>query len=216
MRNKDFDIWMIRVKGHETSETYAKVCSKTWTDAGFKVNFFDAVTPETVKDYPQVTWGSRPNEVEKACFLSQYHLWRQCATTKRPILVLEHDAYLKKPEYITYNPHVDITYFGQHCMEAVLFNPSYAEFLCDVMEDNDVNMGPFSMCEHFLGLSGGKRQKKLSKYARPCLRYLGPDAPVRHAIIPRFGSMIGHGRDGEKVTSDRLDYEKELFEIIRA
>ena len=54
----------------------------------------------------------------------------------------------------------------------------------------------------------------MSRYARPCLRYLGPEAPVRHAIIPQFGSMIAHNKKGDKQTSDRLAYEPELFEII--
>lgn len=212
---KDFDIWMIRVKGNEISETYADICSKTWTDAGFEINFFDAVTPERVKDFPQVQWKELPNEVEKACLLSQYSLWKQCAETNRPTLVLEHDAYLKKPEYIQYNPYVECTYFGQHCMEAVLFRPSWAKFLCEVVEGpSKVNSGPFAICEHFLGMAGGTRTKKQSKYHRPHLRYLGPEAPVRHAIIPKFGSMILHGEKGEKQTSKRLEYEAELFEII--
>lgn len=214
----DFDIWMIRVKGNEVSETYAEICSKTWTDAGFEIIMFDAITPDEVQYYPHIKWGKKPNEVEKACLLSHYLLWQGCADKNHPTLILEHDAYLKKPEYITYNPFVDITYFGQHCMEAVMFNPSYARLLCDVVENNPVNGGPFSLCEHFIGLNfrNDKRIRNMSRYARPCLRYLGPEAPVRHAIIPRFGSMIEHKKKENMQTSDRLAYEPELFEIIDA
>ena len=211
----EFDIHMIRVKDDFKSETYAKYCAKSWTDAGFKVNFFDAVTPETVKDYPEYEFQERILPAEKGCFLSMIALWEQCVLEDKPFLILEHDAYLENPDAITYNPYVDITYFGQHCMEANLYRPSFCEFLLKVCRENE-NGGPFALTEHFLGIASKRRYGQLSRFGRPHLRFHGPDAPVRHVIIPQLGTYIQrpHKPEGDKSTADRLDRDADLFKIV--
>lgn len=211
MRNKDFDIWMIRMKGDRKSELYANYCAKSWTDAGFHVNFFDAITPKDLHNYKHIKFEKQINEPEKGCFLSQWLLWEKCWKEDRPILVLEHDAYLENPEVISYNPHVDITYFGQHCMEACLYRPSFAKFIWKVVTE-DTNKGPFSMVEHFLGQ--GSRYALLSKHGRPQLRYLGPEAPVKHLVIEELGSSIVH--NSGKQTSDRIKTDQaDLFKVVK-
>ena len=78
MRNKDFDIWMIRMKGDRKSELYANYCAKSWTDAGFHINFFDAITPKDLHNYKHIEFQKQINEPEKGCFLSQWLLWEKC------------------------------------------------------------------------------------------------------------------------------------------
>jgi len=213
----DFDIWMIRVKGDEKSETYAKYCAKSWTDAGFEVNFFDAVTPDTLRWGGHLNFDKSHKPAEKACFISQYLLWKKCYEENRPILVLEHDAYLENPEMIIYNPGFAMQYFGQHCMEAVLYNPWWAKemlFLAETIKDLT---GPFAMVEHFLGIPTAgavksKRYRLLSKHGFPHARFLGPRAPVKHVIIPELGTSLEHKRG---TTADRINTEQaELFKIV--
>lgn len=212
----DFDIWMIRIKGDELSEIYAKYCAKSWTDAGFKVNFFDAVTPDTLDERGgHINFHKSRCGGESSCFVSQYLLWKKCYEENRPILVLEHDAYLTNPEAIIYNPSLAMQYFGQHCMEAVLYNPWWARRMCTITETSENLRGPFGMVEHALGIpaSGHSRYKLLSKYGIAHARFFGPKAPVKHVIIPELGTSSVR-TNGHK-TSDRLQSDhKDLFKIV--
>lgn len=211
----DFDIWMIRVKDDFKSETYAKYCAKSWTDAGFEVNFFDAVTPDTLHLGEHLDFHEKHKPAEKACFISQYLLWKKCYEEDRPILVLEHDAYLQNPEMIVYNPGLAMQYLGQHCMEANLYNPWWAKEMCNLAETIKNLRGPFGMIEHFLGIPSGTNKKRyglLSRYGVPHTRFLGPGAPVKHVIIPELGTSLEHRRGK---TSDRIDTDQaDLFKIV--
>lgn len=212
----DFDIWMIRIKDDEKSETYAKYCAKSWTDAGFEVNFFDAVTPDTLHLGEHLNFDASHNPGEKACFVSQYLLWKKCYEDNRPLLILEHDAYLENPEMIIYNPGLAMQYLGQHCMEAVLYNPWWAKEMCHLAETIEDLRGPFGMVEHFLGIPvqgvrNSRRYGLLSRYGVPHARFLGPGAPVKHVIIPELGSTLQH----KGKTSDRIDGDQaDLFKIV--
>lgn len=214
--NKDFDIWMIRMKGDSTSEIYAKYCSKSWIDAGFEVNFFDAVTPSTLHNYiHKLKFDDKAeillNDQEKSCLLSQFLLWEKCRDTDRPILVLEHDAYLKTPDMIKYNSDFDVTFFGQHCMEATLFTPSYIGDFLDWIKKLEriggISNGPYSLHVIYTGMHhrfGG----------RPYASYLGPGSPVRDIIIKELGSVIVHPDKGR--TSDNLfGNNKNPFKIVK-
>ncbi len=211
----DFDIWMIRVKDDFKSETYAKYCAKSWTDAGFEVNFFDAVTPDTLHLGEHLDFHEKHKPAEKACFISQYLLWKKCYEEDRPFLVLEHDAYLQNPEMIIYNPGLAMQYLGQHCMEANLYNPWWAKEMCYLAETIKNLRGPFGMIDHFLGIPTGNNKRRyslLSRYGVPHTRFLGPGAPVKHVIIPELGTSLEH-RKGK--TSDRIDTDQaDLFKIV--
>jgi len=219
MRNKDFDIWMIRIKGDYKSELYAEYCAKSWTDAGFHVNFFDAITPETVYRYKESKLfhpDNRMNDQEKSVLVSMLRLWRKCVETNRPFLILEHDAYLeKKVDAIQYNPHVDVTFFGQHCMEAVLFKPSFCKDfirwihrLGGQVKNGEIHRGilygPFAMVERYLGCLLDCHHHNIKQ--RPHTKYLGPQAPVRVVLIEELGSSIVHSgaQGGNGKSSDTL------------
>ena len=80
---KNFKVRMIRVKGHETSEAYANYCAESWRKHNFNFRFYDAITPATVDAQSGLTFGKKGRReltpTEKACFYSQYNLWKKCA-----------------------------------------------------------------------------------------------------------------------------------------
>jgi hypothetical protein len=205
-----FKTIMIRVRGNEISEKYARYCAKTW--AGFDLRLYDAITPNTLQRQSGLTFGTRSNgreltDTEKACFYSQYNLWKKCAVENVPILILEHDAYLEKPGAIEFNPHLMVQFFGQHAMEAVMFHPKFARRLVNHCEKNPVS-GPMQLVDSLLGYFNKGAQ---SRYALPHARFMGPEAPVKSVIDPNIGTTVDH--DGS--TADRLEKDADLFRIVK-
>ena len=148
-----FKTRMIRIKDNEVSEKYAEHCSKSWF--GFDLRYSDAVTPETLHEQSGLTFGVRGNgreltDTEKACFYSQYNLWKKCAVENVPILVLEHDALLIYPEVIQFNPYLFVQFLGQHSMEAVMYHPRFARRLIQHCDKNKVS-GPMQLVDQLLG-----------------------------------------------------------------
>ena len=206
-----FKTRMIRIKGNEVSEKYANFCGKSWF--GFDLRFYDAVTPETLDSQSGLTFGKRVSgreltDTEKACLYSQYNLWKKCAVENVPILVLEHDAFLEKPDVIQYNPNLMVQFFGQHSMEAVMYHPHFCRRLIRYCDRNPVS-GPMMLVD---GLVGYFRQGKQSRYCLPHARYQGKLAPVKSVIDPNIGTTVDH--DGS--TLDRLESgDADLFKIVK-
>ena len=202
---------MIRIKGNALSEKYAEYCSESW--AGFNLRYFDAITPDTLSQQSGLTFGKRGNgaeltDTEKACFYSQYHLWKKCVTEKKPILILEHDAWLQNPTPITYNSNLYAQFFGQHAMEAVMFHPVFCQKILDHISENPVS-GPMTLVDGLLGYFNIKEQ---SRYGLPHARYMGKLAPVHSVIDPRFGTTVDHPSG---TTVDRLEKDEDLFKLVR-
>ena len=109
--------YAIVINGHRVSENGYKELSRSSNsvDNEFFIEKFDAVTSETVDDLIQElgirwTWphtgsekdqktgitktgyGGRDPKRRKACGMSHYMLWKQCAETNEPMIVFEHDA----------------------------------------------------------------------------------------------------------------------------
>lgn len=208
--SKNFKTIMIRVKGNPTSEAYARYCARSWE--GFNLRFYDAVTPDTLKDQQGIRWGLRangkePSPTEKSVYYSQYNLWKKCYVENVPILILEHDAWLEDPSRIYFNPDLDVQYFGQHAMEAIMLHPRFAKHLMDYHERNKVS-GPMKTFDLLLGYN-----RVQSRYGKPHARYLGPYAPVKHVIDPSLGTSVKHIDGGS--TADRLTTgDEDLFKVI--
>ena len=206
-----FKTRMIRIKDNEVSEKYAEHCSKSWF--GFDLRYSDAVTPETLHEQSGLTFGVRGNgreltDTEKACFYSQYNLWKKCAIENVPILVLEHDALLIYPEVIQFNPHLFVQFLGQHSMEAVMYHPRFARVLMRYCYKNKVS-GPMQLVDQLLGYFNKGTQ---SRHALPHARYQGKHAPVKSVIDPKIGTTVDH--DGS--TLDRIkNGDRDLFKIIK-
>jgi len=109
--------FIIRVKGNSISEKGAEVCisSSKKVKNDFKINVFDAVTPDMANmvmlgnglkwNYP---WEGKDSDIATgliksayqtenknariACAMSHWLLWHKCKTADEPLLVLEHDA----------------------------------------------------------------------------------------------------------------------------
>ena len=205
-----FKTRMIRIRGNEVSEKYAKYCSRSWF--GFDLRYSDAVTPETLHEQSGITFGVRGNgreltDTEKACFYSQYNLWKKCAMERLPILVLEHDAWLDRSNVIEFNPNLFVQFFGQHSMEAVMYHPKFCEILVDYCDNNAVS-GPMQLVDNLLGYFKKGTQ---SRHALPHARYQGKLAPVKSVIDPNVGTTVDH----KGSTLDRIKTgDADLFKLI--
>lgn len=205
-----FKTRMIRIRGNEVSEKYAKYCSRSWF--GFDLRYSDAVTPETLHEQSGLTFGVRGNgreltDTEKACFYSQYNLWKKCAMERLPILVLEHDAWLDRSNVIEFNPNLFVQFFGQHSMEAVMYHPKFCEILVDYCDNNAVS-GPMQLVDNLLGYFKKGTQ---SRHALPHARYQGKLAPVKSVIDPNVGTTVDH----KGSTLDRIKTgDADLFKLI--
>ena len=214
---------MIRIKDDPVSEKYAAYCSRSWTHAGWDLRFYDAVTPETLHLQSGLTFGTRGNgkeltDTEKACFYSQYNLWKKCALENVPMLILEHDAMLRKPKMINYDPNLHAQFLGQHAMEAVMFHPTFASMLVYHCENNEIS-GPMQLVD---GLLGYFRTGKQSRHALPHARYIGPHAPVHSVLDPTIGTSVVHGSGSttDRVISkgnpaEHLRSDRDLFRLVK-
>ena len=212
--NYQFKTIMIRIKDHSVSEAYANHCAKSWKN--FNLKMYDAITPETLHLESGLTFGKRGDghggerdltDTEKACFYSQYNLWKKSVIENVPILILEHDAWLEKPNVIQFNPHLEVQYFGQHAMEAVMFHPKFAKRLINHCTTHPIK-GPMTLVDGLLGFS---RKKQQSRYALPHARYMGMNAPVKSIIDPNLGATVDH----TFFTSERLKTkDRDLFKIV--
>jgi hypothetical protein len=207
-KNMSFKTIMIVVDGDRTSQLYAGFCESSW--GGFNLRRHSAVTPETLHLQSGIMFGKRGNreltDTEKACFYSQYNLWKKCAEERFPILILEHDAWCERPNAIRFNHHLDVQFFGQHAMEAVMFHPRFANMLVNYCQNNPVT-GPMSTVDKLLGYFNKDKQ---SRFGRPHARHQGPEAPVKSVIDPNLGTTVDH--DG--TTADRLAKDGDLFKIV--
>lgn len=205
-----FKTIMIRISDNPVSKRYAHKASASWE--GFNLKYYNAITPELLPTQSGLTFGKRGNnreltDTEKACFYSQYNLWKKCAVENYPILILEHDAWLKNPSAINFNPNLEVQFFGQHAMEAVMFHPRFAKRILNHVAKNPVT-GPMTLVD---GLLGYFNRDKQSRYGIPHARYMGKHAPVHSLIDPKLGTTVQHPTG---TTVDRLKEDADLFRVV--
>jgi glycosyl transferase family 25 len=94
---------IITLKNNELSERVAKDCIEQAEKFGISVEIFNAING---LDYEQHLEKLNVRPLKKfkkgkpgvyGCFLSHYYLWKECAESNEPYLVLEHDGVLIKP-----------------------------------------------------------------------------------------------------------------------
>lgn len=208
--SQNFKTIMIKIDDNLASEAYARYASKSWT--GFNLKYFSAITPETVDQYDELSFGTKGNgreltPTEKACFYSQYLLWKKCSIEQVPLLILEHDAYLKNPTPIKFDGTLMCQMLGQHAMEAVMFNPSFATLLVNYCKNNKI-VGPMQTVDHLLGYT---RPGSQSRHALPHSRYMGKLSPVKSLLDPNLGTTVQHTSG---TTLDRLKEDGDLFHVV--
>ena len=121
--------YIIRLKGHEVSESLAKRCADSCDKVGMKYQYWDAFDGTKDIIYPPENLNPFMKMVkiadhfltrsEVACALSHISLWAKCVEDDVPLVVLEHDAIMLAPyrEHTMYN---SISYLG--CTEQVKQN----------------------------------------------------------------------------------------------
>ena len=208
-------IVMIRIKDHAVSEAYAAYCAPAWqklaNDRGWTFEFYDAVTPHTLNKQKGLSFNykaKKVTETEKACFYSQYNLWKECSTSLTPYLILEHDALLVNPDCIVFNEGLFIQYFGQHSMEAVMYTPAGARRVVSYVNNTKVT-GPMMAVDSAIGMF---KKGPQSKHRLPHSRFIGPHAPVKSVVDINLGTTI---EKRAKQVVDRIkEGQADLFEIV--
>jgi hypothetical protein len=130
-------VLMLVMRGHKKSEKYARQSRKTWEDAGFKVSYVSAYTPETMPDFLDFSKKDKTNktlaiqrrtkkkvvpyfsETEKAVWYSHLRIWRRIVKSKKPYIVAEHDAELVHTNF----------QWKEFCMRKLSFNLLGAVYL---------------------------------------------------------------------------------------
>lgn len=94
------------------SVAYSKIAMKTWEAVpNVTVERWQCYTPDTIDEAPfKINWGRFSSAgkyqkdrheitpTEKACLTSMFHWWKHTADTGERVIILEHDAYVRKPE----------------------------------------------------------------------------------------------------------------------
>lgn len=201
-----FKTVMIRDLNNPVSVAYSRFCSPSWY--GFDLQFYDAVTPANLHEQRGINFkikrsGRDHSDTEKACFYSQYNLWKKCALENIPYLILEHDAYLKRPECIHFNSSLKVQFLGQHAMEAVMYHPEFCRTLVINAGKKDISYGPMAFVDNELCYSKAHQ----SRYGIPHARYQGPQSPVKSVVDPNIGNTINHDTN----LKERLKEDGDLF-----
>lgn len=130
------------------SIAYSKIAMKTWEAVeNVTVERWQCYTPDTIDDAPfKINWGRYSSAgkykkdkheitpTEKACLTSMFHWWKHTADTGERVIILEHDAFVRKPkllngwikhmhEFDLWNPGIAMEcasmspWFAQYCMQ---------------------------------------------------------------------------------------------------
>lgn len=107
--------FIIRLPGNEFSCKIADDCVKQAQTFGLSVELFDGVTGEqateifandSVVKYPKKL--KHDTAGVRGCACSHYLLWKQCASSNEPFLILEQDAYMIRPLPDVLNKFTDV------------------------------------------------------------------------------------------------------------
>ena len=159
---KDIPGYMIVVKDNPASEYYASYCLPEWRKH-FNIEIFDAITPKTMKKVSGLTFTkyslnykytsnnikAEITDTEKACFCSHYALWLDCCFLGKPILILEHDAYLLHPEKLWYDDKYGIIFYDNAAMGSYIIQPWFAERLVKHLLESSISCGPYALIHSF-------------------------------------------------------------------
>jgi hypothetical protein len=150
------------MKDNEASEYYANYCIKSWEAFGLEVKRFDAIVPKDLQNLNELKWEKYSSSIkylklninveftdtEKGCFYSHYMLWKKCIEKQKPIMVLEHDAYLEKPENLWFDPEYGIIFFDKAATGSYVIFPWFAEKIVNFLARNTIKIGPYATIEN--------------------------------------------------------------------
>lgn len=163
---------MIRIKGHDRSERYASYCARTWKAHGYDIEMFDATTPETIPEDGELVFLDKkrsiyddPNRVrifsptEKAVWYSHFRIWKTILERDEPTIVLEHDAFLRRPELMKIDPREDFRGFSYNILAAYYIKPRLMKlFMKHFIEKKyEIEINPDGELHLFLHAVAGNR-----------------------------------------------------------
>ena len=154
---RDIDCYMIVVKDNPTSEFYANYCINSWEAFGRDVKRFDAITPDTLNTVKSLKWSKYSQQykyvksklkveitkTERACFASHYSLWSLSAKTNKPLFILEHDAFLEKPDKLWYDEKYAMIHFDAAAMGSYVIMPWFARRIIHRLRTYEIASGPY-------------------------------------------------------------------------
>jgi len=181
--------FMITITGNEVSEYYTNFVTPLWNKLGIDIERFEAVTPETLHQYP-LTFGNREDnnvsttQTERAGTCSHYLLWKKCIEMNQRIFILEHDAY-PVPEYNDdFFDNTDYEYYGfAPGNAAYVIDPVFAAHLCNIIENRVICGGTLAQVHHF----SKPPRKALYDFTKPMF-----EMKVKQLISKRYGTTSNH------------------------
>lgn len=147
---------MIVIRDNQISNYYADYCIPSWEDYGFKINKFDAETPDTIQQrtdlkfsefnrsqkYAAYKLSVAITETERACWYSHYSLWKKCVELAKPIMILEHDAYFYRPEKFWIDlAEYSLIFHDKAAMGSYIIAPDAASQLVKYCSENIIATG---------------------------------------------------------------------------
>jgi len=100
-------VGMIFLKDNKISETYKNIVKHSWINAGYKVWYHDAITPDTMHlGVKELKFGNKAqgrnkgnplSPTEQAIWYSHMMMWEIASRKTNPLIVIEHDVMLLKP-----------------------------------------------------------------------------------------------------------------------
>lgn len=113
--------YIIRIKGHELSESLSKRCADSCDAVGMKYQYWDAfdgvseeiIPPESIHPVMKMVklTDHFMTRAEVACALSHISLWVKCVEDDKPLVILEHDAVMLQ-KYVEHSMFNSIDYLG--------------------------------------------------------------------------------------------------------
>lgn len=102
-------VGMILLKGDRAGEAYKDLVSQSWSNAGFEIEYHEAVTPDTIPVAQRLkklkfskkdggrNKGKYLTPTEKAIWYSHMYMWSIAARKSSPFIIIEHDVMLLVP-----------------------------------------------------------------------------------------------------------------------
>jgi GR25 family glycosyltransferase involved in LPS biosynthesis len=98
-------VFMILMSRDPVSMYYRGRVERSWLDAGFNLEFIEAVTPETMQKERPLNFRMKESgrtvrsftDTEKAVWYSHRKAWKLASQKSGPIIVIEHDVMLVRP-----------------------------------------------------------------------------------------------------------------------
>lgn len=196
---KHINGYMIVVKDSEASIYYSNYCMPAWKEHLKDVVIYDAVTPKTFNKYKELKFDkyseqlkyrkynikAEITETEKACFQSHFNLWMECCFLKTPIMILEHDAILVKPENLWYEENYGIIFYDDAAMGSYIIQPWFAKMLIEHCISIQLSTGPYSII-HLMAMQYKIKHKVVNK------SHKNFKAASDQVMSKKYGNTIEH------------------------